>query len=53
MLISFLNFQLATRLHEFAEWKDVECPYKKNPTVAEFLQTFPVLEEDGKKIYSQ
>ena len=41
-------FQLAEKLREFARWKDVECPYEKVHSVAELLQTYPVMGEEGK-----
>ncbi len=43
--------QLAEKLKEFSNWKDVECPYAKTPAVADFLQFSPVLSENGNIIY--
>ena len=46
-----LNFEkfrkLGEKLREFAQWKDVECPYPKVSSVADFLQFSPVLSEEG------
>ena len=42
--------QLAEKLREFARWKDVECPYEKVHQVAELLQTYPVMGEEGESV---
>ncbi len=47
-----LNFEkfsrLGLRLSEFAQWKNVECPYDKLSAIADFLQCYPIFSEDGK-----
>ena len=48
-----LNFEkfnrLGQRLSEFALWKNVECPYEKTPAIADYLQCYPILSEEGKQ----
>jgi len=34
---------------EFIAWKQVACPFEKNPRVIAFLQASPVLTENSKK----
>ena len=47
--VNFEKFsRLGQRLSEFAQWKNVECPYEKVSAIADFLQCYPVLSEDGK-----
>ena len=47
-----LNFEkfdrLGQRLSEFALWKNVECPYEKTTAIADYLQCYPILSEEGK-----
>ena len=47
-----LNFdkfnRLGQRLSEFAQWKNVECPYDKLSAIADFLQCYPIYSEEGK-----
>ena len=47
-----LNFEkfnrLGQRLSEFAQWKNVECPYDKLSAIADFLQCYPIYSEEGK-----
>jgi len=45
-----LNFEtftkLGDKLREFAQWKDVECPYRKASQICDFLQLSPILSEE-------
>ena len=51
--INFEKFtRLGQRLSEFALWKNVECPYDKTPVIADFLQCYPILSEEGKLKYN-
>lgn len=48
--INFEKFwQLAKQVTEFIAWKQVACPFEKNPRVIAFLQASPVLTENGDK----
>ncbi|XP_071629948.1 uncharacterized protein [Temnothorax longispinosus] len=45
--INFEKFwQLAKQVTEFIAWKQVACPFEKNPRVIAFLQASPVLTEN-------
>ncbi|XP_054258546.1 ras-GEF domain-containing family member 1B-like isoform X2 [Macrosteles quadrilineatus] len=46
--INFEKFwQLAKQVTEFITWKQVTCPFEKNPKVITFLQASPVLTENA------
>ncbi|XP_034174757.1 uncharacterized protein LOC117601723 [Osmia lignaria lignaria] len=46
--INFEKFwQLAKQVTEFIAWKQVACPFEKNPRVIAFLQASPVLTENA------
>ncbi|XP_043252964.1 uncharacterized protein LOC122397691 [Colletes gigas] len=46
--INFEKFwQLAKQVTEFIAWKQVACPFEKNPRVIAFLQASPVLAENA------
>jgi len=48
--INFEKFwQLAKQVTEFIAWKQVACPFEKNPRVIAFLQASPVLTENSKR----
>lgn len=48
--INFEKFwQLAKQVTEFIAWKQVACPFEKNPRVIAFLQASPVLTENSKQ----
>uniref|UniRef100_A0A8D8A925 Ras-GEF domain-containing family member 1B n=1 Tax=Culex pipiens TaxID=7175 RepID=A0A8D8A925_CULPI len=45
--INFEKFwQLAKQVNEFIGWKQVSCPYEKNPKIIMFLQTNSILNEN-------
>lgn len=47
--INFEKFwQLAKQVTEFIAWKQVACPFEKNPRVIAFLQARPVWTENGR-----
>ncbi|XP_046391804.1 ras-GEF domain-containing family member 1B-like isoform X2 [Ischnura elegans] len=51
--INFEKFwQLAKQVTEFITWKQVTCPFEKNPKVITFLQASPVLTENALAIAS-
>ena len=39
--------EIATKIREFCRWKNVNCPYEKNPAIADYLLKSTVLEDDG------
>lgn len=43
--------EIATKIREFCRWKNVNCPYEKNPAIADFLLKSPVLEDEGKAFF--
>ncbi|OXU32068.1 hypothetical protein TSAR_004842 [Trichomalopsis sarcophagae] len=46
--INFEKFwQLAKQVTEFIAWKQVACPFEKNPRVIAFIQASPVLTENA------
>jgi len=50
--INFEKFwQLAKQVTEFIAWKQVACPFEKNPRVIAFLQASPVLTENSKRYH--
>lgn len=53
--INFEKFwQLAKQVTEFIAWKQVACPFEKNPRVIAFLQASPIQTENGNRysVYS-
>ena len=42
-------WQLAKQVMEFVAWKQAVCPFSKSQDVIMFLQTCPLLTDDGKQ----
>jgi len=50
--INFEKFwQLAKQVTEFMTWKQVACPFEKDNQVLQFMQTGPILSENGKSFF--
>ncbi|XP_012588725.1 PREDICTED: ras-GEF domain-containing family member 1C [Condylura cristata] len=46
--VNFEKFlELAKQVGEFITWKQVECPFEQDPSIAHYLHTAPIFSEDG------
>ncbi|KAK2506811.1 hypothetical protein MC885_005647, partial [Smutsia gigantea] len=46
--VNFEKFlELAKQVGEFITWKQVECPFERDPNITHYLHTAPIFSEDG------